>query len=101
MHYANPARRRAYASASKRTRLARGWTKIRIDTRLTALENETAEDPRGPFNAAVTEVQNADSSSLRLEATSRIKLRAVQISRRIIEVSNHEQRIAALKEKNA
>jgi hypothetical protein len=71
------------------------------DTRLTALEIETAEDPRDPFNEVVTEVQNADGSSLQLEAKLRIKPQVVEIGLRVIEFSNHEQRIAALEEKNA
>jgi hypothetical protein len=49
----------------------------------------------------LTEARTADGSSLALEAKLRIKLRAVEIGLRVIELTNHEQRIAALEEKNA
>jgi hypothetical protein len=71
-----------------------------MDTRLTPAEIETAHDLRGLFNEIVAEVQNADGSSLQLELTMRIKLRAVEIGHRVIEVTNHEQRIAALEEQS-
>jgi uncharacterized coiled-coil protein SlyX len=71
-----------------------------MDMRLTALEIKTAEDLRGLFNEVVTEARTADGSSLALEAKLRIKLRAVEIGLRVIELTNHEQRIAALEEKS-
>jgi hypothetical protein len=37
-------------------------------------EIETAHDLRGPFNEVIAEVQNADDSSLQLEAKLKIKL---------------------------
>jgi hypothetical protein len=46
-------------------------------------------------------VRTADASELGLEAKLRIKLRAVEIGLRLVELTNHEQRIAALEEKNA
>ncbi len=98
MPYSDLARRRAYDTAYKRRRRTEGWTKKRMDTRLTPVEIETTEDLRGLFNEVVADVQNADDSSLKLEAKLRIKLRAVEIGLRVIEISNHEQRIAALEE---
>jgi hypothetical protein len=99
MPYADPERRREYNKAYKRRQRAEGLTKKSIDTRLTAPEIKTAEDVRGLFNEAVTEVRNA-GSSLELEAKLRIKLRAVEIGLRVIDITNHEQRIAALEEQS-
>ena len=99
MPYANAERRREYNKAYKRRQRAEGLTKKSIDTRLTAPEIKTAEDVRGLFNEAVTEVRNA-GSSLELEAKLRIKLRAVEIGLRVIDITNHEQRIAALEEQS-
>jgi hypothetical protein len=67
---------------------------------LTALEIKNAEDLSGLFNEVVAEVRSADDSSLQLEAKLRIKLRAVEIGLRVIEITNHEQRIAALEGKS-
>lgn len=100
MPFADPARRREYDAARKRRQRAQGWTKKRMDTRLTPAEIETTEDLRGLFDEAVAEVRNADDSSLKLEAKVRIKLRAVEIGLRLIEITNHEQRIVALEEKS-
>lgn len=71
-----------------------------MDTRLTPAEIETAEDIQGLFNEVVAEVRTADGSSLGLDAKLRIKLRAVEIGLRVIEITNHEQRIAALEEQS-
>jgi hypothetical protein len=68
-----------------------------MDTRLTPAEIETAHDLRGLFNEAIAEVQNADDSSLQLEAKLRSNY-GPWIDLRVIEVTNHEQRIAALEE---
>jgi hypothetical protein len=68
--------------------------------RLTALEIKNAEDLSGLFNEVVEEVRSADNSSLQLEAKLRIKLRAVEIGLRVIEITSHEQRIAALEERS-
>ena len=100
MPYADPERRRAYNKAYKQRQRAQGLTKKSIDTRLTALEINTAEDLRGLYNEVVTEVRNADGSSIGLEAKLRIKLRSVEIGFRVIEITNHEQRIAALEEQS-
>ena len=99
MPYADPERRREYNKAYKRRQRAEGLTKKSIDTRLTAPEIKTAEDVRGLFNEAVTEVRNA-GSSLELEAKLRIKLRAVEIGLRVIDITNHEQQIAALEKQS-
>ena len=100
MPYADPERRREYNKTYKRMQRAQGLTKKSIDTRLTALEIETAEDLRGLYNEVVTEARNADGSALGLEAKLRIKLRAVEIGLRVIEITNHEQRISALEEQS-
>jgi len=100
MPYADPARRRAYDADRKRRQRAQGWTKKRADMHLTALEIKNAEDLSGLFNEVVAEVRSADDSSLQLEAKLRIKLRAVEIGLRVIEITNHEQRIAALEGKS-
>lgn len=101
MPYADPERRREYDAERKRRQRAQGWTKKRVDTRLTPAAIETTKDIHGLFNEAVEEVRTADGSALGLEARLRIKLRAVEIGLRVIEATNHEQRIAALEEKNA
>jgi len=100
MPYADPERQRAYNKAYKQRQRAQGLTKKRIDKRLTDLEINTAEDLRGLYNEAVSEVRNADDSSLELETKLRIKLRAVEIGLRVIEITNHEQRIATLEEQS-
>jgi hypothetical protein len=100
MPYADPERRREYNKAYKRMQRAQGLTKKSIDARLTLAEIETADDVSGLYNEAVAEIRNANESSLKLEAKLRIKLRAVEIGFRVIEVTNHERRIAALEEKS-
>jgi polyhydroxyalkanoate synthesis regulator phasin len=98
MPYANPERRREYNKAYKRMQRAQGLTKKSIDTRLTPLKLTTAEDLRGLVNEVVEEARNANGSSLTFEAKLRIKLRAIEIGLRVIEITNHEHRIAALEE---
>jgi uncharacterized coiled-coil protein SlyX len=71
-----------------------------VDNRLTALEIKTARDLCGIINEVVDEARNADGASLELAAKLRIKLRAVEIGLRVIEITNHEQRIAALEEQS-
>jgi hypothetical protein len=100
MPYADPARRRAFDAARKRRQRAQGWTKKRVDVRLTALEIKNAEDLSDLYNEVVAEVRSADDSSLQLEAKLRIKLQAVEIGLRVIEITSHEQRIAALEEQS-
>jgi uncharacterized coiled-coil protein SlyX len=100
MPYADPERQRAYNKAYKRMQRAHGLTKKSIDTRLTDLEIKSAEDLRGLFNEVVTTTRNADSSSLELKAKLRIMLRNVEIGLRVIGITNHEQRIAALEEQS-
>ena len=100
MPYANPERRREYNKAYKRMQRAEGLTKKSTDTRLTPLELKTAEDLRGLVNEVVDEARNANTSSLTLEAKLRIKLRAIEIGLRVIEITNHERRIAAIEEKS-
>ncbi len=98
MPYKDIKRRREYDKAYKQQQLAKGLTKKRLDTRLTGVEIETADDVRDLYNEVVTAVRSADSVSLGLEAKLRITLRAVEIGMRVIEITNHEQRIAALEE---
>jgi uncharacterized coiled-coil protein SlyX len=78
----------------------RGGQKKRVDVRLTALEIKNAEDLSDLYNEVVAEVRSADDSSLQLEAKLRIKLQAVEIGLRVIEITSHEQRIAALEEQS-
>ncbi len=85
--YKDPTRRREYDEAYKQKQRATGLTKKGIDTRLTAIEIKTAEDLPDLSNEVVAEVQNADSSSFELEPKLRIKLRAVEIGLRVIEIS--------------
>ena len=70
----DPTRRREYDKAYKQKQRATGLTKKGIDTRLTAIEIETAEDVRDLSHEVVAEVRNADSSSFELEPKLRIKL---------------------------
>jgi hypothetical protein len=100
MPFANPERRREYNKAYKQMQRAQGLTKKSIDTRLTARELKTAEDFRGLVNEVVAEARNADGSSLDLEAKLRIKLHAVEIGLRVIQITNYGQRIAALEEQS-
>jgi hypothetical protein len=65
-----------------------------MDSRLTTLEIKEAEDLRGLVNEVVDEARNADGPSLPLEAKLRIKLRAVEIGLRVIEITNHERRMS-------
>ncbi|MGA7076479.1 MAG: hypothetical protein WBZ42_08060, partial [Halobacteriota archaeon] len=83
----DPTRRREYDKAYKQKQRATGLTKKGIDTRLTAIEIETAEDVRDLSHEVVAEVRNADSSSFELEPKLRIKLQAVEIALRLIEIS--------------
>ncbi|MGD0172632.1 MAG: hypothetical protein ABSB81_11030 [Halobacteriota archaeon] len=98
--YADPQQRREYDKERKQKQRSQGRTKKREDTRPTELEIKNAEDLRGLFNEVVTDARNADGTSLPLEAKLRIKLRAVEIGLRVIEITNHEQRIAALEEQS-
>ncbi|MGZ4849019.1 MAG: hypothetical protein ACXV2D_05945 [Halobacteriota archaeon] len=100
MPYANPERRREYNKAYKQMQRAQGLTKKSIDRRLTPLEIKTSEDLCGLVNEVVAEARNADASSLTLEAKLRIKLRAIEIGLRVVEITNHAQRIAALEEQS-
>ncbi len=100
MPYADPARRRAYDAARKRRQQVSGWTKKRLDTRPTALQIETARDVCDLFNEAMAEVRTTNNSSLQPEAKLRIKLRAVELGLRVVEITNHERRIAALEEQS-
>ena len=96
MPYSDPARRRAFDAARKRRQRAQVWTKKGVDMRPTQAEIETAEDLRGLFNEVVADLRHADD--LKLEAKLRIKLRAVEIGLRVIEIHNLEHRIAAIEE---
>ena len=96
MPYRDIEQRRAYDAARKRRQRAQGWTKKGGDMRPTQAEIETTEDLRGLFNEVVTDLRHADD--LKLEAKLRIKLRAVEIGLRVIEIHNLEHRIAAIEE---
>ena len=98
--YADPQQRREYDKERKQKQRSQGRTKKREDTRPTELEIKNAEDLRGLINEVVDEARNAEGASLELEAKLRIKLRAVEIGLRVIEITNHEQRIAALEEQS-
>ncbi|HYB59615.1 MAG TPA: hypothetical protein VEB88_05155 [Candidatus Acidoferrales bacterium] len=100
MPFADPQRRREYDKERKQKQRAEGRTKKRLDTRLTALEIKNAKDLCSIINEVVDEARNADTGSLELAAKLRIKLRAVEIGLRVIEITNHEQRIAALEEQS-
>jgi hypothetical protein len=95
MPYTDLEQRREYDKRYKQRQRAEGWTKKRFDKCLTPA-TEITEGVCDLFNEIVTETQNADDASLKLEAKLRIKLRAVEIGLRLIETTNHEQRIAAL-----
>ncbi|MGA7075992.1 MAG: hypothetical protein WBZ42_05540 [Halobacteriota archaeon] len=97
MPYKDETRRREYDKAYKLKRRSEGWTKKGIDKRLTEIEVETAKDLRDLLNEVIAETR--DSTSLDVEKKLRIKLRAVEIGLRVIEVTDHERRIAALEEK--
>jgi hypothetical protein len=100
MPYADPQRRREYDAERKRRQRAQGLTKKGKDVRLTPAAIEMTNDIHGLFNEVVTEVRTADGSALGLEAKLRIKLRAVEIGLRVVELTNHDQRIAALEEQS-
>lgn len=90
--------RREYDKAYKHKRRSEGWTKKGLDKRLTDLQVETAEDLRDLLNEVVAETRDADIASLGLETKLRIKLRAVEIGLRVIEITDHERRIVTLEE---
>jgi hypothetical protein len=98
MPYKDPEQRREYDAAYKRRQRAEGQTKKRTDNRLTRPGIEITNHVCNLYKEIVAETQNADASSLTLEAKLRIKLRAVEIGLRLIEATNHEQRISALEE---
>jgi hypothetical protein len=98
MPFKDQNRRRAYDKAYKLKRRSEGWTKKGLDNRLTESEFETADDCRDLLKEIVTETSEADTASLSLEKKLRIKLRAVEIGLRVIEITDHERRIAALEE---
>ncbi len=98
MPYKDVKRRREYDRSYKRRQRAKGLTEKRIDTRLTTVEIATAEDVRGLFNEVIAELRGVDDASLSLEARLRITLRAVEIGLRVVEITTHEQRIAALED---
>jgi len=99
MPYTNLEQRREYDKRYKRRQRAEGWTKKRFD-RCPTPATEITEGVCDLFNEIVTETQNADESSLKLEAKLRIKLRAVEIGLRLIETTNLAQRIVALEEES-
>ena len=96
MPYKDPKRRREYDKAYKCKKRDEGLKKKGIDKHLTTVDIKTAEDLRALFNEVIDEVRNADNAMLDLEPKLRIKLRAVEIGLRVIEITDHEQRIAAL-----
>lgn len=98
MPYKDSARRRDYDKAYKRRQRAQGLTKKWVDNRLTEARFETAEDLRGMLKEVWAETRSADGQSLRLEAKLRLKLRAVEIGMRVVEITDHERRLAALEE---
>ncbi len=99
MPYTNLEQRREYDKRYKQKQRAQGWTKKRFDTCPTP-PTEITEGVCDLFNEIVTETQNADESSLKLETKLRIKLRAVEIGLRLIETTNLAQRIAVLEEQS-
>jgi hypothetical protein len=99
MPYKDETRRREYDKVYKRKRRSEGWIKKGLDNRLTEVEIATAEDLRDLLDEVITETREADCASLDLETKLRIKLRAVEIGLRVIEITNHERRIAALEER--
>jgi hypothetical protein len=98
MPFKDLAQRRAYDKAYKRKRRSEGWTKKGLDNCLTENEIATAEDLRDLLNEVIAEARDAEGASLALETALRIKLRAVEIGLRVIEITDHERRIAALEE---
>ena len=98
MPYKDSAQRRAYDKAYKKKRRSKGLTKKGLDNRLTENEIATAEDLRDLLNEVIGEARDASGDSLALETVLRIKLRAVEIGLRVIEITDHERRIAVLEE---
>jgi len=98
MPYKNEKQRRDYDKAYKRKQRSEGWTKKGLDKRLTDAQVEAAEDLRDLLNEVVAETRDADIASLGLEAKLRIKLRAIEIGLRVIEITDHDRRIAMLQE---
>jgi hypothetical protein len=98
MPYKDETQRREYDAAYKRKRRSQSWTKKGLDKRLTDVQVETALDLRDLLNEVVAETRDADIASLGLETKLRIKLRAVEIGLRVIEITDHERRIAMLEE---
>jgi hypothetical protein len=98
MPYKNEKDRREYDKEYKRKQRSEGWTKKGLDMRLTESEVQTAEDLRDLLNEVVAETRDAENAALGLEKKLRIKLRAVEIGLRVIEITDHERRIAALEE---
>ena len=98
MPYKDSAQRRAYDKAYKKKRRSQGRTKKWLDNRLTENEVATAEDLRDLLNEVIAEARDADDTSLALETALRIKLRAVEVGLRVIEITDHERRIAALED---
>jgi hypothetical protein len=98
MPYKDKAQRRAYDKAYKKKQRSQGLTKKGLDNCLTDNEIATAEDLRDLLNEVIGEARDASGDSLALETALRIKLRAVEIGLRVIEITDHERRIAALEE---
>ena len=98
MPYKDRTQQREYDKAYKRRQRAQGWTKKGLDNRLTESDFETAHYCRDLLAEVITETREADSVSLSLEKKLRIKLRAIEIGLRVIEITDHERRIAALEE---
>jgi hypothetical protein len=98
MTYKDVKQRREYDKEYKRKRRSQSLTKKGLDKRLTNTQVEAAGDLRDLLNEVVAETRDADIASLGLEAKLRIKLRAIEIGLRVIEITDHERRIAALEE---
>ena len=98
MPYKDEKQRREYDKAYKRKQRSEGWTKKGLDKRLTDVQVETADDLRDLLNEVIAETSDADTASLGLETKLRIKLRAIEIGLRVIEITDHERRIAMLEE---
>ena len=98
MPYKNETQRREYDKAYKCKRRSEGLTKKGLDKRLTNAQVKAAEDLRDLLNEVVAETRDADITLLGLQAKLRIKLRAIEIGLRVIEITDHERRIATLEE---
>ena len=72
MPYKDEKRRRECAQLFKRKRRSEGWTKKWLDKRLTYIQVETAEDLRDLLNEVVTEMCDADITSLGLETKLKV-----------------------------